>query len=264
MTQRTIDLGYEEFLEKANAYLKACEEKKDETEEFQRLILNALVLAGLSNSPEFTNVSEASLTRKFCESVGLATLRRYANGVSAPARLLRPHLIRDALVWFDARRRKEEERKATEQAERAALFAEIAEAEKNAVPANWVTVGDPKDDDASSVAFRFPCPHIVYLGGRAMPMGFRCDEKGFPHGHLMLACEDGTGFVPARIESKAFLRTICYVGRERGWLNEAEEAAIMALPEVAGLPEELTERESAVVDDAAALDKAVSFGYVGF
>jgi len=264
MTQRTIDLGFEQFFEKANAYLAACENKTDETEEFQRLILNALVLAGLSNSPEFTNVSEDSLTRKFCESVGLGTLRRYAYGTSAPARLLRPHLIRDALDWFEARRKAEAEKKAAEEAERAALFAEIAEAEKNAKPANWTTVGDPKDDDASSVAFRFPCPHIVYLGGLSMPRGFRCEEKGFPHGHLMLACEDGTGFVPAKIESKAFLRTICYIGRDRGWLNEAEEFVILRLPEVANLLEELTEREQAIVDDAAALDKAVSFAYVGF
>lgn len=265
MTQRTIDLGYDEFLENANAYLAACENGTDTKEEFQRLVLNALVLAGLTGRGEFTAKDPASLTRRLTDGLGLSTLMRYAAGVSAPHPLGRAPLIRAALSWFEDRRKEEAERKAAEIAERRALFAEIVEAEKNATPANWVTVGDPKADDASSVAFRYPCPRLVYFGGRAMPMGFRCDDPdGCAHGHLALACEDGTGVIPAKIESKVFLRVICLIGRDRGWLSAAEEAAILALPEVQCLPEEMTEREQRIMDDEEALNKAVSFGYVGF
>jgi hypothetical protein len=127
---------------------------------------------------------------------------------------------------------------------------------------NWVDVGEPKSDDWSQVSLWIPCPQERWLMGLAVPWTFRCDEHEVHHGHIALNTEDGLGIIPAKIESRPYLRAVCdYLVGKRSVYQE-ERDAILALPEAETLAAELTDRERAVLEDPKGLEEATRFGFM--
>lgn len=281
MTERRIELDTLLFLEQVDAFVKACKLEKaglevtgpreNTREEFQRLVLNGITLATLmgtrygavmpgpySASPPM----DEPYVELFLKSlpVGRGTLRRYAMGRSAPAESLRTLVIEQVGNWFREtlaeQRRKKDEAAAVKQK----YFEEVAYWEENAGTVyHWMNV-----DHGDRVALWTPCPRMKWFGGLAMPVGFTCSDRESFHAHIAIECEDGTGVVPARIESREFLRRVCDFGSIKGWLSRQAWAALMSCPQVDGLVESLTDREKAVLDDPEGLEKATTFAFIGF
>lgn len=268
MTKRTLNLDVQEYLEECSAFLESFDPTKwdESSEEFQRLILNGLTLSMLWGNHECALSDEKSLTHAFYteEEIGIGQIVRYAYGVSVPLGRLQRSSIRRVVAWFRDHVAETERKKRERDEEKRRFFADMAARENKDTVYNWVRVCEESSDDFSQVALWVPCPRSRWLGGRAVPMVFSCEEEEIFHGHIALSGEDGIGIVPAKIESRAYLKEVCDYGCKKGWMPTDERNAIFSLPEVQLLAEEMTDRERRVVNETDGLEKATKFCFIGF
>lgn len=110
-------------------------------------------------------------------------------------------------------------------------------------------------DEDSSVLLEYPCDWGVWCA--------RFDVLGKPekHCHIRISCDDGTGTIPAQIESREFLAFLLAHLNERGTLTTSEWSTINNLPETIHLIEKATDRERKVMEDPELLKKWTTFGY---
>lgn len=110
-------------------------------------------------------------------------------------------------------------------------------------------------DEDSSVLLNYPCDWGVWCANY--------DVSGKPekHGHIRISCDDGTGTIPAQIESREFLSFLLAHLNERKSLTKAERDTINNLPETIHLIEKATDRERKVMENPELLKKWTTFGY---
>lgn len=108
-------------------------------------------------------------------------------------------------------------------------------------PKRWEKIGDDME-----AAFSLPCRGVYYSMRRMGWLG--CFYPDDTHGHIELSCEDGYAYVGFCCQSQAGVRAVV--------ANLGEEyKGILDMAEVKQLPEELTDKEKAVIDSPEEMNK---------
>lgn len=93
-----------------------------------------------------------------------------------------------------------------------------------------------------NVGFSNPC--VGNYGWRWWSLP--CKEENRNHGHIVLSCEDGFGWIPFPCKSQAGVKAILVFDKS---MTDEEKMAIQNLPEVQQLPIDMTPEEQHILED---------------
>ena len=121
----------------------------------------------------------------------------------------------------------------------------------------WVEAGGDTE-----VAFSYGCDGQ----GHGRPEGERkcdswdlpCRDIGYEHGHVVISCDDGIGWIPFPCASAEGVLKLVLAENH---ISPAVKAAVLQFDELRALPFKLTEGERAIFDDPERLERFVRFGY---
>ena len=116
-----------------------------------------------------------------------------------------------------------------------------------------------KVDEDSYVLLEYPCTNRKWCS--FYDISGESKDSIRAHGHVRIACDDGSATIPAQVESRAFLAFLLQHEVDRKCLTCKEMETILSLPETNQLHERMTDRERKVVADSELLKKWTSYGY---